>query len=84
MTHDPVTRRTLLALSKNIVCPFDSEGQGPAAAYELLNALRKESWTIRVVSVPAKGGILHMLEAGGATAVRTAMDQAVPFHQWTG
>lgn len=82
--HDPVTRRTLLALSKNIVCPFDSAGKGPAAAYELLDAPSEQSWTIRLMSVPRKGGILNMLGAGGAAAVRTAMDRAVPLHQWVG
>ena len=84
MTHDPVTRRTLLALSKTIVCPFDSEGKGPAAAYELLDASAESSWTVRLMSVPPKGGILNMLESGGATAVRTAMDRAVPLEQWLG
>jgi hypothetical protein len=82
--HDPVTRRTLLALSKNIVCPFDSEGKGPTAAYELLDAPGEESWTIRLMSVPPKGGILAILEAGGARAVRTAVDRAVPLEQWVG
>ena len=31
--------------------------------------------------VPTKGGIINMLETGGAAAVRTAMDRAIPFHQ---
>jgi hypothetical protein len=84
MTHDPVTRRTLLALSKTIVCPFDSEGRGPAAAYEWLDAPSREPWAIRIMPVPTKGGIINMLETGGAAAVRTAMDRAIPFHQWVG
>jgi DNA primase len=84
VANDPITRRTLLAMSKIIVCPFDAEGKGPAVAYELFELDGRESCAIRLMSVPVRGGIVGMLRTDGAAALQAAMNEAVPIEQWTG
>ncbi len=82
--HDPIPRRTLLALANNIVCPIDGEGNGPTAAYDLINALGGDSVRLRVVSVPSKWSVIQLLTSGGAATVQEAMARAIPLHQWRG
>jgi DNA primase len=84
VSHDPVTRRTLFALSRHVVCPLDSEGKGPRAAYELLDVRHKEGDMVRLMRVPADGGVLGLLANGGTAAVASAMAAAVPLEQWMG
>ena len=79
--NDPITRRTLLAMTKTVVCGFDNEGSGPVAAYGLVEGLGEESESIRVMHVPPNGGVLKILGKGGVTAVQAAMNKAIPFYQ---
>jgi DNA primase len=82
--HDPVTRRTLFGLSREVVCPFDSEGKGPRAAYELLDVHHTEASMVRLMRVPSDGGALGLLANGGRAAVISAIAAAVPLEQWMG
>ena len=51
-------------------------------ALRLIEVLEREGRPLRVMSVPSKGGLLALLQASGPQAVRKAMSQAIPFHQW--
>jgi hypothetical protein len=84
VSHDPVTRRTLFALSRHVICPFDSEGKGPRAAYELLDVHHEEADRVRLTRVPSDGGALGLLATGGRATVTSAMAAAVSLEQWKG
>jgi hypothetical protein len=84
VSHDPLTRRTLFALSRDVVCPFDAEGNGPSAAYELLDVHHEETETVRLMRVASGGGVLDLLANGGTGVVASAMAGAVPLEKWMG
>ncbi len=79
---DPVRLRTLLSLGQDLICCVDPKGRRSVTALRLIEVLEREGRPLRVMSVPSKGGLLALLQASGPQAVRKAMSQAIPFHQW--
>jgi DNA primase len=79
---DPVRLRTLLSVGRDFVCCVDLKGQRPATALRAIERLEREARLLRVMSVPSRGSVLKLLKTSGPQAVREAMSQAIPFHQW--
>lgn len=81
---DPVRLRTLLSFGQDFVCAFDPKGYRPVTAFRFVERLEREARQLSVMTVPPKGGVLNLLQSSGGQAVREAMSQAIPFHNWMG
>lgn len=81
---DPVRLRTLLSFGQEFVCCVDPKGYRPVTAFLFIERLEREAQQLRVMSVPSKGGLMLLLQSGDSQALRDAMSQAIPFHQWWG
>jgi hypothetical protein len=81
---DPVRLRTLLSFGQAFVCAFDLKGYMPVTEFRFIERLEREARQLRVMSVPSQGVLMSLLRSDGGQAVRDAMSQAIPFHQWWG
>jgi DNA primase len=81
---DPVRMRTLLSFGQEILCCVDPKRHRPVTAFQFIERLEREARQLSVMSVPSQGVLMSLLRSGGGQAVRDAMSQAIPFHQWWG